>query len=202
MKTLVAFIIVVTASCTQQEQPAVSDAATKIDSVNQTDTIARAVMVREITEKNDDAYQAGSTINTGDVRVQQLLDYSKSLIGIPYKYGSTDPAEGFDCSGFITNVFNHFNIKVPRSSINFTNVEREIDMNEAKPGDIVLFTGTDPTVRHVGHMGIITENNLGELKFIHSTSGKANGVTISALNKQYKERYVKIIRVFKENDNG
>ena len=92
-------------------------------------------------------------------------------------------------------MFNHFNIAVPRSSIDFTNVGKEIDLQTAKEGDLILFTGTVDSIRLVGHMGIITENT-DTLKFIHSTSGKANGVTISPLNKHYKLRFVKVIRVF------
>ena len=101
----------------------------------------------------------------------------------------------------MTYVFNHFNISVPRSSIDFTNVEREIDLTNAKPGDIVLFTGTDSTDRHVGHIGLITSNENGEFYFIHSTSGKALGVTISSLSNYYSTRFVKIIRVFPQNDH-
>lgn len=197
---LFALIILSSLSCRQPETPVTDNVTSETGSITQADTIARPAVVSEITEKNNDSSQPANTINTGNVTVRQLVDYAKTLIGIPYKYGSTDPNVGFDCSGFITNVFNHFKIEVPRSSINFTNIEREIEMDEAKPGDIVLFTGTDHTIRHVGHMGIITENSGGELKFIHSTSGKANGVTISPLNSQYKERFVKVIRVFKEND--
>jgi cell wall-associated NlpC family hydrolase len=139
-------------------------------------------------------------INTGSTTPNELLAYANTLIGIPYKYASTDPSIGFDCSGFITYVFNHFKIAVPRSSIDFTNVEREIKPSEAKPGDIVLFTGTDSTTRDVGHMGIITSTENGDYYFIHSTSGKANGVTISPLNNYYALRFVKIIRIFPQND--
>jgi len=139
-------------------------------------------------------------INTGSTTPAALLAYANTLIGVPYKYASTNPAVGFDCSGFITYVFNHFNIIVPRSSIDFTNVEREISLADAKPGDIVLFTGTDSTSREVGHMGIINSIENGEYYFIHSTSGKANGVTISLLNNYYAFRFVKTIRVFPQND--
>ena len=139
-------------------------------------------------------------INTGSVTPEQLLDFAKTLIGTPYKYASIDPAVGFDCSGFITYVFNHFNIVVPRSSIDFTNIEREVPLVDAKPGDIVLFSGTDSTTRQVGHMGIITSYENGEYYFIHSTSGKAYGVTISALSKYYSFRFVKVIRIFPQND--
>lgn len=126
---------------------------------------------------------------------EHLLAYAVSLIGTPYKYASTSPEEGFDCSGFITHVFNHFSITVPRSSVDFTHYGNAVTSMDAKPADLILFTGTDSS-RVVGHMGIIISNNREEIKFIHSTSGKANGVTITVLNDYYKHRFVKVIRVF------
>lgn len=124
-----------------------------------------------------------------------IVDFAETLLNVPYLYGSTDPSKGFDCSGFITYVFNHFGIKVPRSSIDFTNEGKEIAVPEAQRGDLILFTGTDSTERFVGHMGIVTENS-DTLKFIHSTSGKQYGVTITPLNNYYKGRFVKVIRIF------
>lgn len=144
------------------------------------------------------AYVAGTTINTGNVTPQQLIAYATTLIGTPYKYGSTDPSVGFDCSGFITHVFNHFNIAVPRSSVDFTNMQKEVALTEAKPGDLILFTGTDSTIRTVGHMGIITSAGSDGVAFIHSTSGKMYGVTITQLNPYYMGRFMKVIHVFKQ----
>lgn len=139
-------------------------------------------------------------IETGNTTPDELLAFAKTLTGAPYKYGSIDPLQGFDCSGFITYVFNHFNIAVPRSSIGFTNIKREINLEEAMPGDIILFTGTDSTIRQVGHMGIITSAENKNYEFIHSSSGKANGVTTTPLNAYYIGRFIKVIRVFKQND--
>ena len=138
-------------------------------------------------------------INTGKTTPAELLAFANSLTGIPYLYGSTDPKRGFDCSGFITYVFNHFNIVVPRRSVDFTEVEKEIDIRQAKTGDLVLFTGTDSTSRVVGHMGILIADENEPLKFIHSTSGKAYGVTTTPLNPYYMGRYMKTIRIFKQN---
>ncbi len=125
---------------------------------------------------------------------QKLVSFAKTLIGVPYKYGATSPEEGFDCSGFITYVFHHFDRKVPRSSVDFTNYGKEVGFSEAKPGDLILFTGTDSTRRVVGHMGILTQTQ-DTLKFIHSTSGKAYGITITPLNDYYRGRFVKLTRV-------
>jgi len=138
-------------------------------------------------------------IETGMTTPGELLHYAKTLIGVPYLYASVDPAKGFDCSGFVTHVFNHFNIAVPRSSVDFTDVGREIDTSNARAGDLILFTGTDSTVRIVGHMGIIVSNENGKIQFIHSTSGKAMGVVISPFERYYRSRFVKVIRVFPES---
>lgn len=137
-----------------------------------------------------------TSIDTRDVQPDALLNFAKTLIGVPYKYASVSPHDGFDCSGFITYVFNHFEIAVPRSSIDFTNVGRQVNLTDAHPGDVILFTGTDSAATVVGHMGIIVENT-DSLRFIHSTSGRANGVTITTLNGYYQKRFVKINHVFK-----
>ncbi|SDL96174.1 NlpC/P60 family protein [Daejeonella rubra] len=137
--------------------------------------------------------------DSGRTKADQLVDFAESLKGITYKYGSKDPNQGFDCSGFISYVFNHFDISVPRSSIEFTNFAKEINLKEAKRGDLILFTGTDSTKRVVGHMGIITSNNGLMHEFIHSTSGKAFGVTNTPLNKYYQGRFVKVIRFFRDD---
>ncbi|MFT4153261.1 C40 family peptidase [Parafilimonas sp.] len=141
-------------------------------------------------------------INTGKTQPAELVSYAETLIGIPYLYASSNPAAGFDCSGFITYVFNHFNIQVPRSSADFTNVPHEVSISEAKPADLILFTGTDSSSHTVGHMGIVVQHENGLLLFIHSTSGKADGVTITPLNDYYRSRFVKVVRVFPQNENS
>jgi cell wall-associated NlpC family hydrolase len=138
------------------------------------------------------------SIDTKNATPAAIVAFAKTQIGVPYLYGSTDPAKGFDCSGFITYVFKHFGIVVPRSSIDFTNVGKEISAAQAKAGDLILFTGTNPDERFVGHMGIVVSND-DTLQFIHSTSGRQYGVTITPLNDYYKGRYVKTIRIFPQN---
>ena len=142
---------------------------------------------------------AGKSIDTKNVMPVSVVEYAKTLVGVPYKYASSDPKTGFDCSGFITYVFNHFGIIVPRSSRDFTEVGKAIEAVQAKPGDLILFTGTDSTEKFVGHMGLVVSNENGTLQFIHSTSGKKYGVTISPLSGYYQGRYVKTIRIFPQN---
>lgn len=158
--------------------------------------------VATVATQNSDtvALAPSEVIDTRKVRPDELVSFAETLIGTPYVYASTNPKVGFDCSGFITYVFNHFGISVPRSSIDFTGVGKEIPVSNAKRGDIILFTGTNPEEKFVGHMGIVVSNT-DTLRFIHSTSGKAMSVTITPLNSYYMGRFVKTIRVFPQNNS-
>jgi hypothetical protein len=158
------------------------------DSVVLMDSVRRDTVVKLMT--------VPMGIDTRGVRPADVVAFAKTLIGTPYRYGSTDPAVGFDCSGFFTYVFHHFNIVVPRSSIDFTSVGKEIPVESSRPGDLILFTGTDSTEKFVGHMGMIVSNENGVTEFIHSTSGKQYGVTISPFADYYRSRYMKTIRIF------
>lgn len=137
-------------------------------------------------------------INTENVVADSVVDFAKTLIGTKYKYGSAIKEQGFDCSGFITYVFNYFKIQVPRISKDFTNAGTPVSLDESKPGDLILFTGTDTTGWIVGHMGIITQNDKDKIQFIHSASGKSIGVIISGMSKYFETRFVKVIRVFQQ----
>ena len=148
--------------------------------------------------RNSSNHIPAKKINTKNINADQLVYFAETLIGTPYKYGSAVKEKGFDCSGFITYVFNHFNISVPRSSVEFTNAGTPIPFIDSKKGDLILFTGSDKTGWIVGHMGIITENNNGKVKFIHSASGNNRGVMISDINQYFFERFVKVIRVFSD----
>lgn len=153
--------------------------------------------------KTFDPLAPGEAIDVRNVNPEEVIQYAETLVGTPYVYGSTDPRVGFDCSGFITYVFNNFKIKVPRSSSQFSNVGKTVPVEEAKRGDIVLFTDPDDdnTVTHeIGHMGLITTNNNGQISFIHSTSGKAMSVAVTPLSTHYMKRFVRVSRIFPQND--
>ncbi|MEO6636688.1 MAG: C40 family peptidase [Ginsengibacter sp.] len=154
--------------------------------------------VLPVSPKNSEAGKSipARNINTKNVDPNAVVRYAETLIGVKYKYGSAVKENGFDCSGFITYVFNHYNIPVPRVSKDFTNAGTPVALEKSKKGDLILFTGTDTTGWVVGHMGIITENDSGKIRFIHSSSGKSIGVIISGLSNYYATRFVKVIRVF------
>lgn len=127
---------------------------------------------------------------------EAFVKYAKTMLGTRYLYGSTNPSKGLDCSGFVHNVFQHFNVSCPRVTKDFTNEGREVTKNQARIGDIILFTGSDHSSGIVGHMGIITKEGAVP-QFIHSASGKNIGVIINDLKGYYETHFVKIISVLR-----
>lgn len=125
----------------------------------------------------------------------KLISFAKTMIGVPYKYACSNPSIGFDCSGFVSYVFHNFGFDVPRSSTEFNVTGKTITLENAKVGDVLVFTGTNPRRRVVGHVGIIADIEGDTIHFIHSTSGKAHGVTITTLNAYYKSRLLKAVSI-------
>ncbi len=126
----------------------------------------------------------------------RLLEFAKSMLGIRYRVASSSPSRGFDCSGFVNYVFSNFGFKVPRSSREFASSGEPKKLEDAKIGDIILFTGTNSKSRTPGHVGIIYSINGDDIKFIHSSSGNAKGVTISSLDEGfYKKRFLKVVSI-------
>ena len=140
---------------------------------------------------------SGRDINSKNVSTNDVVSFAETLIGIKYKYGAESVEDGFDCSGFVNYVFNHFGISVPRVTVDFTNAGNEVPVEESKPGDIILFTGSNAKSRRVGHVGIIIENENGNVKFIHASTSR--GVMISGMNSYFMPRFIKVNRVFPES---
>jgi len=126
----------------------------------------------------------------------EIISFAKKFIGVQYRYGASSPTKGFDCSGYVYYVFKKFNINLPRSSSAIGQAGEQIALSAAKAGDIILFTGTNPSKRTIGHVGIVLSNDSSTgLRFIHASSGKAQAVTETPLEGSYKRRFMKVIRV-------
>jgi len=130
-----------------------------------------------------------------ETKSETLIDFAKSMLGIRYRYATSNPKLGFDCSGFVSYVFSNFGFKVPRSSREFSGAGKETNLENAKVGDVLIFTGSNSKVRRIGHVGIVYSIDENGIKFIHASSGKAHSVTITELNGHYRNRFMKIVSI-------
>ena len=123
----------------------------------------------------------------------EIIAFAEKYLGTPYRYASSDPKKGFDCSGFVHYIFSHFNISLPRSSREYKTLGQTLKPEEFKVGDVIVFYGFRDK-SHIGHVGIISEANGMKSKFIHASSGKAHSVIISDLDSEgYRSRFYRCI---------
>lgn len=124
-------------------------------------------------------------------RRTNVVESAKEFLGTPYRYGGMN-ANGLDCSGLTFTSFKEVEIELPRTSIAQSEEGRKVKKAKAKPGDLIFFkTSRKNTINHVG---IVTENTDGEIKFIHAST--SSGVVISSLLESYYERaFAKIKRI-------
>ena len=121
------------------------------------------------------------------------MNFGMELLGTPYVAAACGK-DGFDCSGFVYFVFQHFKIEVPRSSSEFKYFGKEIPIEKVKKGDILVFLS--PSSNVIGHVGIVTNPKGMESEFIHSSSSREMKVIISSLKqKGYTRRFVKAVSV-------
>lgn len=67
-----------------------------------------------------------------------VVAYAAQFVGTPYLSGGSTPA-GFDCSGFVSYVYRHFGISLPRSSSAYWSVGTRV--SSPLPGDIIVTSG-------------------------------------------------------------
>lgn len=111
--------------------------------------------------------------------IQELLLYALSLNGTHYKFGGRSTEGGFDCSGFVSHVFNKAaGVVLPHNTKAISNNGERVSKSELRPGDLVFFN----TLRRAfSHVGIY----LGDNRFIHASSSASGDVMISDMSENY-----------------
>jgi len=111
----------------------------------------------------------------------RIARVATEMIGIPYRYGGSDPREGFDCSGLVYYTYAHAGIAVPRTSADLFKATRKIALERAAEGDLVFFQDQ----AKMSHVGIY----LGDSLFVHAPSSGST-VRISSLETPYYRRHL------------
>jgi cell wall-associated NlpC family hydrolase len=96
----------------------------------------------------------GSTSDAGTAVVADARRY----LGVPYRWGGTDPATGLDCSGLVQRVYRDLGVSLPRTSSQQATAGRAVaSLADARPGDLVFFDN-DASRAGVDHVGIYVGN--------------------------------------------
>lgn len=80
-----------------------------------------------------------------------ILQAGERYLGVPYLWGGTDAATGFDCSGFVQQVFADLGVRLPRVSVDQARTGAPVSsLDEARPGDLVFWHATGGRPNHIG----------------------------------------------------
>lgn len=117
---------------------------------------------------------------------EKILAESQKHIGLPYSYGSMDPAKGFDCSGFARFVYKEsIEVNLPRTSSSqfVADGGKLLDYKDLQPGDLMFFSHSGS---HIQHVGIFVEPG----KFIHAPR-TGRRISVDNYNGYWENHFVK-----------
>ncbi len=84
---------------------------------------------------------------TGGPTGADLVASAKKYMGVPYKWGGTDPSKGLDCSALVQRAMKDIGVDVPRVVAQQRHLGTEVpSLDQARPGDLIVMGGS----RHIG----------------------------------------------------
>ena len=100
------------------------------------------------------AASRGVAINPGlpPFSLDGIVADGMQYVGVPYVYGGATPA-GFDCSGFVLFLYSHVGVHLAHNARVQGDSGTVISRADARPGDLVIFSGG-------GHDGIYMGGNM------------------------------------------
>jgi cell wall-associated NlpC family hydrolase len=106
---------------------------------------------KKVFSAGEDKFSAGSDFNPACFTAgNSMTDTAMKFINSPYIWGGRIPS-GIDCSGFVQLVYKIHRINIPRDSCQQAEAGENISfIDEAVPGDLVLFDDERGRITHVG----------------------------------------------------
>jgi cell wall-associated NlpC family hydrolase len=173
------------------EQDIAADEETLLDDNNDEGT-AGTTEVADLEKDNLNNAELLGKWSSSDER-KLFVKVATGFLGAPYRLGGST-VRGIDCSAFVRKIYHFFDITLPRTAREQSNVGLNIDKAELVEGDLVFFS----TRREFGHVGIY----IGNHEFVHASS-RDKVVRIDSLDTPYfHKRFVRAVRVKGLDDNG
>ena len=139
--------------------------------------------------RNNRPSKTPQNVSVGAGPNRAMAVYAMKFLGTPYKYGGSNPNEGFDCSGLVQySAKKSLKINLPRRSVDQGDHGKSISLNKAQAGDLLFFNTDGQPYSHVGIY-------VGQTYFIHAPSSGGE-VRIEDYSKTYwTQRFTSARRV-------
>jgi cell wall-associated NlpC family hydrolase len=98
-----------------------------------------------------EANPAGPFARLTSVQRDSIIEHTRSLLGVKYKWAGMNPAKGLDCSGIVKYVFAKLGVELPHHAAELAKLGDPITKDTAamQPGDLLVF-GKGKRISHVG----------------------------------------------------
>ncbi|MEG0918738.1 MAG: NlpC/P60 family protein [Anaerovoracaceae bacterium] len=80
-------------------------------------------------------------IYKGTLSGSAVVEEAKKYLGNPYVYGGNSLTRGIDCSAFTQQIYDKFGKDLPRTSSSQRSVGKSVPYSQAKPGDLICYSG-------------------------------------------------------------
>lgn len=97
-----------------------------------------------------------------DAQFAAIIKEAEKYLGYPYIWGGSTPATSFDCSGFVSYVYNNCGVGWSFGRLGAEGLRQlctRVSAANVRPGDLVFFQGTYDTAG-ASHVGIYVGNNM------------------------------------------
>lgn len=110
-----------------------------------------------------------------------IAELAMGMVGTRYRYGGTDPRDGFDCSGLVFYSYTQAGYSVPRTSQDLFRAARKISLRDAVAGDLMFFQDQ----AKLSHVAIY----VGDGMFVHAPA-TGERVAIGRLDSPYYQQHL------------
>jgi cell wall-associated NlpC family hydrolase len=110
---------------------------------------------------------------------QRAAKVALQAVGVPYRWGGSSPAGGFDCSGLVYWAYGRLGVAVPHSSYALYGLGRSVRRSRLRPGDVLFFSG-------LGHVGLY----VGHGRMVHAPQSGRNVEVVPLGRSHYGSRLV------------
>ena len=96
-----------------------------------------------------------------DEQFAAIIKEAEKYLGFPYVWGGSSPATSFDCSGFVSYVYNNCGVGWSFGRLGAEGLRQlctRVSSANVKPGDLIFFQGTYDTTG-ASHVGIYVGNH-------------------------------------------
>jgi cell wall-associated NlpC family hydrolase len=134
--------------------------------------------------------QGCANMGSGQEKVarEAIIETALGQVGRPYRYGGNTP-DGFDCSGLVAYSYAEAGISVPRSTSALRKAGSRIDLDEARPGDLLFYRfEKSPNALHVAIY-------LGHGKMVHAPAAGKEVSVIHIDDRPWPERFIEAERL-------